>query len=307
VRYYGFRYYNPTTGRWLSRDPIQERGGVNLYGMVGNDAVNRWDYLGLRDCSSFTESNMPRLPTDLLPNEIPTSSYPSIVNANFREVPTYFTEEHSYSLSGYDVWGLIDDVKAARGTVNSVKGILEDPITTPDQYLDAVNNITESPALLRRLIGRLTPDSYREDEPVMWGGDRFLPRSVDPIYGGENVLTGAHGSGIADTPAEWLRSIGSGIRTGLKESLTGLNWQKGLLKGGKQTVRSATQDYQYRFFARTRTSILFVSEDQKFWFECMICRDPAGAERYRQMLFEANQSVFDEYQRRIDSVRNRRN
>jgi RHS repeat-associated protein len=25
--YYGYRYYNPTTGRWISRDPIEERGG----------------------------------------------------------------------------------------------------------------------------------------------------------------------------------------------------------------------------------------------------------------------------------------
>jgi hypothetical protein len=34
---------------WPSRDPIQEKGGVNLYGMVGNDTVNAWDYLGLVD------------------------------------------------------------------------------------------------------------------------------------------------------------------------------------------------------------------------------------------------------------------
>ena len=32
---------------WLSRDPIGEEGGLNLYGFVGNDGVNRWDYLGL--------------------------------------------------------------------------------------------------------------------------------------------------------------------------------------------------------------------------------------------------------------------
>jgi len=32
---------------WPSRDPIEEQGGINLYGMVGNDAVGRWDYLGL--------------------------------------------------------------------------------------------------------------------------------------------------------------------------------------------------------------------------------------------------------------------
>ena len=47
--YYGYRYYDPTTGRWPSRDPIGERGGVNLYGFVRNGGVNRWDYLGLSD------------------------------------------------------------------------------------------------------------------------------------------------------------------------------------------------------------------------------------------------------------------
>jgi RHS repeat-associated protein len=45
--FYGFRYYDATTGRWLSRDPIGERGGLNIYGMLGNDAVNQWDLLGL--------------------------------------------------------------------------------------------------------------------------------------------------------------------------------------------------------------------------------------------------------------------
>jgi RHS repeat-associated protein len=44
--YYGYRYLNTETGRWLNRDPIGEKGGINLYGMVGNDAVNRWDLLG---------------------------------------------------------------------------------------------------------------------------------------------------------------------------------------------------------------------------------------------------------------------
>ena len=45
--YYGFRYYDPQTGRWLSRDPIGERGGLNLYGFVGNHPVGRIDFLGL--------------------------------------------------------------------------------------------------------------------------------------------------------------------------------------------------------------------------------------------------------------------
>ena len=40
-------FYDPGQGRWVSRDPIEEQGGVNLYGFVGNDGVNKFDYLGL--------------------------------------------------------------------------------------------------------------------------------------------------------------------------------------------------------------------------------------------------------------------
>jgi hypothetical protein len=32
---------------WPSRDPIGEEGGVNLYGFVGNDVINKIDVLGL--------------------------------------------------------------------------------------------------------------------------------------------------------------------------------------------------------------------------------------------------------------------
>lgn len=45
--YYGHRYYDPVTGRWPSRDPIAEEGGINVYGFIGNDPVNFIDMLGL--------------------------------------------------------------------------------------------------------------------------------------------------------------------------------------------------------------------------------------------------------------------
>lgn len=45
--YYGFRYYQPTTGRWLNTDPIQESGGLNLYAMVLNNPTNYYDLFGL--------------------------------------------------------------------------------------------------------------------------------------------------------------------------------------------------------------------------------------------------------------------
>jgi len=55
-------FYNPQTGRWLSRDPIGEpdfnlltedvhfggKGDLNLFGFVGNEPQGRYDYLGLQ-------------------------------------------------------------------------------------------------------------------------------------------------------------------------------------------------------------------------------------------------------------------
>jgi RHS repeat-associated protein len=52
VAYYAYRYYDPATGRWPSRDPIEERGGVNLYGFVGNDPIYNLDVLGLEASKS---------------------------------------------------------------------------------------------------------------------------------------------------------------------------------------------------------------------------------------------------------------
>ena len=42
-----YRAYNPTIGRWLSRDPIGESGGLNLYEYVSNSPIRLRDMLGL--------------------------------------------------------------------------------------------------------------------------------------------------------------------------------------------------------------------------------------------------------------------
>ncbi|PXA05321.1 hypothetical protein DDZ13_00200 [Coraliomargarita sinensis] len=73
--YYGFRYYDPVTGRWPSRDPIEERGfnvllnanGTgdfrilmsnasqgNSYLMIWNALIGKIDYLGLSDADKLS-------------------------------------------------------------------------------------------------------------------------------------------------------------------------------------------------------------------------------------------------------------
>ncbi len=45
--YYNYRHLNPHDGRWISRDPIMEQGGWNLFAFVGNKIFNQADILGL--------------------------------------------------------------------------------------------------------------------------------------------------------------------------------------------------------------------------------------------------------------------
>ena len=42
-----YRFYDPDLGRWLNRDPIAERGEINLYGYVRNNPFRYIDILGL--------------------------------------------------------------------------------------------------------------------------------------------------------------------------------------------------------------------------------------------------------------------
>ena len=45
--YYGYRYYSADLDRWLNRDPIAERGGLNIYSFISNRSINDIDNLGL--------------------------------------------------------------------------------------------------------------------------------------------------------------------------------------------------------------------------------------------------------------------
>ena len=42
------RWFDPVTGRWLSKDPIRTRGGINLFVFCDNDPVNLMDPFGMR-------------------------------------------------------------------------------------------------------------------------------------------------------------------------------------------------------------------------------------------------------------------
>ena len=56
LTYYNYRHLDHAAGRWLSRDPIEEQGGWNLYGLCGNCVLNTIDALGKMKVFPVNES-----------------------------------------------------------------------------------------------------------------------------------------------------------------------------------------------------------------------------------------------------------
>lgn len=97
LAFYGFRYYSPELGRWTARDPIEERGGINLYEIAshGTDVLGLVPFLvgggaqyaesssqvwiGVaydsekESCFFATESESPQIASGVYQNTSPTS------------------------------------------------------------------------------------------------------------------------------------------------------------------------------------------------------------------------------------------
>ncbi|HVZ60959.1 MAG TPA: RHS repeat-associated core domain-containing protein, partial [Terriglobales bacterium] len=126
--YYGLRYYSPGVGRWLSRDPIEERGGANLYAAMRNDAVSHRDYLGMA----------------LDPSTVDTTSLTLAVQTKPPE-NTILMDQGEAGIT----WPF--DIVAVNGSCVSVKGQLQlnptyRPGFTADPYNDAPDDFGQTTA-----------------------------------------------------------------------------------------------------------------------------------------------------------------
>jgi RHS repeat-associated protein len=57
--YYLYRFYDPSVQRWLTRDPIEEMGGLNLYGFASNSPITQTDPAGLEVLNYGTVDGVP--------------------------------------------------------------------------------------------------------------------------------------------------------------------------------------------------------------------------------------------------------
>jgi RHS repeat-associated protein len=98
--HYEKRPIRPDIGHWINRDPIGERGGLNLYGFVGNNPVNKWDYLGLDNYGSGGQNMTYTVTFPLYPIPDPSTQMPIV-------------EPNQPSVAGAFLQGLVDGFKMA--------------------------------------------------------------------------------------------------------------------------------------------------------------------------------------------------
>ncbi len=87
LNYYGYRYYDAGVGRWLSKDPIEERGGKNIYSITGNSLINSIDYFGLYSITGGPSSGYQVLDN----NMTGANAYPMIGAAIIPQMTHYTT------------------------------------------------------------------------------------------------------------------------------------------------------------------------------------------------------------------------
>jgi RHS repeat-associated protein len=64
---YGYRYLDTQLGRWLSRDPIEEEGGLNLYAFIVNGGTSDFDVMGTAPTANSRAERKTKIQTEMGP------------------------------------------------------------------------------------------------------------------------------------------------------------------------------------------------------------------------------------------------
>jgi len=119
---YQLRFYNPDLGRWLSRDLIGEQGGLNLYGMADNDAVNYFDDLGQQKITGGYTGPVPtgnRSPHPVTPVVSPNYKVPD-VKKDVIQTPTQNPIPRGPAGAAGGVANLIGQVQDFKNQLNEI-------------------------------------------------------------------------------------------------------------------------------------------------------------------------------------------
>ncbi|HEU5078918.1 MAG TPA: RHS repeat-associated core domain-containing protein [Opitutaceae bacterium] len=116
--YYGRRYYSSATGRFLGRDPIEEKGGINLYAICGNNAIDRIDVIGLSQVCYYSSD-------DAGTNNLGCYDEPSYWGLEDREVWIASGGMDFQSDMQRGMNGLMSAVNSGAETSDAIQGVID--------------------------------------------------------------------------------------------------------------------------------------------------------------------------------------
>ncbi|QBG48196.1 RHS repeat-associated core domain-containing protein [Verrucomicrobia bacterium S94] len=139
---FGARDYDPTSGRWLSKDPIGISGGLNLYVFCGNDPVNKIDPMGLCETESRKFSIASISAMLVLAGEIDVG----IIWDNAGDGGLYIRFAGGIGIGGGIDSTLLDWIAKGAGAISSSEGGVRDQRGVSDWYAKAhvIGGVTQN-------------------------------------------------------------------------------------------------------------------------------------------------------------------
>uniref|UniRef100_UPI001C2F76A9 RHS repeat-associated core domain-containing protein n=1 Tax=Burkholderia sp. GbtcB21 TaxID=2824766 RepID=UPI001C2F76A9 len=204
--YYGLRYYAPWLGRWLNPDPAGPVDGLNLFCMVGNNPINRWDLGGLIFDKIFSDKIFSEV------KSLITSNSGGAAQNNAAQPQQAMLRQITKASLKEDLIGMLKAV-----TVAHAKEL--------EKMRDKTQiGLAESPAASRTEAVRETYVAPRRSsfiiKPNIGGGDCLLHALYDKDLAEREVI---HLRGeLASAPVEILPSVISGTEVAAALSQSGL-------------------------------------------------------------------------------------
>jgi RHS repeat-associated protein len=202
---YKYRDYDAITGRWPSRDPIKEKGGVNLYGLANNNVVADFDILGLvtewSDCGPTNKKKF-NVSYILLTQATTSGKLPDDIIDDFTDLYNSIS-----NWSTFASWAQISQGVANAGLSGVSDGAAADIVTgflsrnNPADVKDAVIEKLDSLSKIleeNALYGAMITIKFRcrtcvcDKKTKVWGWDwpeeQSLPYVVDDQWSNEGEV-----------------------------------------------------------------------------------------------------------------------
>ncbi len=172
--YFGFRYYDPSTCRWLCADPMEEEGGLNLYAFCGNDPVNRVEYLGLALYAFDGTGN----------NKNKLSNY-----TNISKLANAYTDGQAFYLPGVGSGGFFDRIwggitgDGGKDIVDEMYEKVVQEYNSGDPNIDIIG-FSRGASLARALANKIAKEgikvNYESYQKYYSQGELITPERVYP-------------------------------------------------------------------------------------------------------------------------------